>query len=103
MNDEAIEEYKKAVKLHPKLADVHTKMGIALRNKGLIEEAIVHFSDAKRINPKYGPAWVQLGLTYYTQGLTGSAFEEWEKALQDNPGLKEAENDLRLLKKEDKQ
>jgi tetratricopeptide (TPR) repeat protein len=102
MNDEAIEEYRKAVKLHPRLADVHTKLGIALRNKGLIEEAIVHFSTAKTINPKYGAAWVQMGLSYYMQGLTGSAFEEWEKALANNPGLKEAENYLRLLKKEDK-
>jgi tetratricopeptide (TPR) repeat protein len=37
MNDEAIEEYRKAVKLHPKLPDIHTKLGIALRNKGLVE------------------------------------------------------------------
>jgi len=28
MNDEAIEEYQKAVKLHPKLADVHTKLAL---------------------------------------------------------------------------
>ena len=100
--DKAIEEYKKAVKLHPRLADVHTKLGIALRNKGLTEEAVVHFVNAKKINPKYGPAWVQLGLTYCMQGFTGLAFEEWEKALHDNPGLKEAENYLRLLKKEEK-
>ncbi len=102
MNDEAIEEYRKAVKLHPRLADVHTKLGIALRNNGLIEEAVVHFSTAKSVNAHYGPAWVQLGLSYYMQGLTGLAFEEWEEALKDNPDLKEAENYLRLLKKEDK-
>ena len=52
MNDEAIEEYKKAIRLHPRLSDVHTKLGIALRNKGLVEEAIVHFVKAKVINPK---------------------------------------------------
>jgi tetratricopeptide (TPR) repeat protein len=102
MNDEAIEEYRKAVKLHPKLADVHTKLGIALRNRGNVEEAIVHFVKAKVINPNYGPAWVQLGLSYYMEGLTGLAFEEWEKALRNMPDLKEAENYLRLLKKEDK-
>ncbi len=103
MTDEAIAEYKKALNLHPKLSDVHTKLGIALRNKGLAEESIIHFVDAKTINPKYGPAWVQLGLTYYMQGLTGLAFEEWGKALQNNPGLKEAEYYLRLLKKEEEQ
>jgi tetratricopeptide (TPR) repeat protein len=95
MNDEAIEEYRKAVKLH-------TKLGIALRNKGLIEEAIVHFTRAKAMNPGYGPAWVQLGLSYYMEGLTGLAFEEWEKALEKMPGLTEAENYLKLLKKGEK-
>lgn len=102
MNDEAIGEYQKAVKLHPKLADVHTKLGIALRNKGKTEEAIVHFVKAKVINQGYGPAWVQLGLSYYMEGLTGLAFEEWQKALEINPNLKEAENYLKLLKKEEK-
>jgi tetratricopeptide (TPR) repeat protein len=101
MNDAAVEEYRKAVKLHPKLADVHTKLGIALRNKGMAEEAIVHFVKAKVINPHYGPAWVQLGLSYYMEGLTGLAYEEWQKALEFNPTLKEAENYLKLLKKEE--
>jgi tetratricopeptide (TPR) repeat protein len=102
MNDEAIEEYKKAVKLHPRLADVHTKLGIALRNKGLVEEAVVHFVMAKSINPNYGPAWIQLGLSYYMQGFAGLALEEWEKALENDPNLKEAENYLKLIKKEEK-
>ena len=102
MNDEAIVEYQKAVKLHPKLPDIQTKLGIALRNKGLVEEAIVHFVKAKMINPKYGPAWVQLGLSYYMRGLSGLAFEEWQEALKNIPDLKEAENYLKLLKKEEK-
>ncbi|MEM2919035.1 MAG: tetratricopeptide repeat protein [Candidatus Altiarchaeota archaeon] len=33
MNDRAIEEYRKAIQLRPNLADVHTKLGIAVRNK----------------------------------------------------------------------
>lgn len=101
MNEEAIEEYRKAVKLHPRLADVHTKLGIALRNTGRTEDAIVHFVKAKVINPGYGAAWVQLGLSYYMSGLTGLAFEEWTKALENISNLKEAENYLKLLKKED--
>jgi tetratricopeptide (TPR) repeat protein len=101
MNEEAIEEYRKAVKLHPQLSDVRTKLGIALRNSGKVEEAIVQFVKSKVINPNYGPAWVQLGLSYYMAGLTGLAFEEWEKALQHMPNLKEAENYLRLFKKGD--
>jgi tetratricopeptide (TPR) repeat protein len=102
MTDQAIEEYRKAIGLHSKLADVHTKLGIALRSKGRMEEAIVHFVKAKLINPNFGAAWVQLGLCYYMSGLGGLAFEEWQKALEYNPHLKEAENYLKLLKKEEK-
>jgi tetratricopeptide (TPR) repeat protein len=100
MNDEAIEEYQKAIKLFPRLPDVHTKLGIALRNKGAVEDAIIHFSKAKELNAQYGPAWIQLGLSYYMKGLTGLAFEEWENALRQIPNLKEAKTYLSLLKKE---
>jgi tetratricopeptide (TPR) repeat protein len=100
MNDEAIEEYQKAIKLFPRLPDVHTKFGIALRNKGALEDAIIHFTKAKELNPQYGPAWIQLGLSYYMKGLTGLAFEEWENALRQIPNLKEAKTYLSLLKKE---
>ena len=102
MLDEAIEEYRKAIKLHSKLPDIHTKLGIALRNKGQTEDAIVHFVKAKAINPRYGAAWVQLGLSYYIAGMTGLAFEEWERAVENMPNLKEAENYLKLLRKEEK-
>ncbi|UCG79169.1 MAG: tetratricopeptide repeat protein [Nitrospirota bacterium] len=100
MYEDAVLEYRKAIRLQPNFPDVHTKLGIALRSLGNIEEAIVHFSKAKDINDKYGPAWVQLGLTYYIKGLTGLAFEEWEKALNQNPNLKQAETYLKLLKKD---
>ncbi|TAL23018.1 MAG: tetratricopeptide repeat protein, partial [Nitrospirae bacterium] len=102
MYDDAIEEYTKALKLHPLLADVRTKLGMSLRSKGLYEEAIVHFTKAKEVNPGYGQAWVQLGLTYYMKGLKDLAFEEWERALKQNPNLKEAKTYIQLLKKEEK-
>ncbi len=101
LNDEAIEEYNKALRFSPMLADVLTKLGIALRNKGLHEDAIIQFSKAKEINPNYGPAWVNLGVTYYSQGLTGLAIEEWEEALRRNPDLKDAKLYLRLMKKQE--
>ncbi len=101
MYDEAIEEYRKALKLAPDFPDVHTKMGMALRSIGRYEDAIVHFQTAKQINPRYGPAWIQLGLTYYMKGLTGLAIQEWEAALKSNPKLKEAENYLRFIRKEE--
>lgn len=100
--DDAVEEYRKAVKLHPGAADVNTKLGIAMRSKGKYEDAVVYFVKAKEINPDYGQAWVQLGLTYYMKGMIGLALEEWESALRFNPKLSEAKTYLQLLRKEDK-
>ncbi len=101
--DDAIDEYRKALKLSPAFPDVHTKLGIALRYNGRYEEAILHFNKAKEINPAYGPAWVQLGLTYYMKGLTGLAVQEWEAALRQNPNLKDARYYLQIIKKEEQQ
>ena len=101
-NQEAIEEYRKALKLSPTFPDVHTKLGIALRNIGEYEEAIMHFNSAKELNPSYGPAWVQLGITYFMKGLSGLAVEEWEEALRINPNLKDARYYLEIIKREEK-
>jgi tetratricopeptide (TPR) repeat protein len=98
-HDDAIEEYRKALKLRPDLPDIQTRLGIALREKGLYDEAVSVLTDAKKNKPNYGPAWVQLGLTYYMQGFTGLAFEEWENALKRIPDLKEAEMFLDLFGK----
>jgi tetratricopeptide (TPR) repeat protein len=102
MYDDAIEEYEKAAKLHPRAADVLTKLGVALRSKGEYETAVIHFVKAKEINPDYGQAWVQLGLTYYMKGMIGLALEEWENALKYNPKLDDAKTYLTLLRKEEK-
>ncbi|GBD98393.1 lipoprotein NlpI [bacterium BMS3Abin07] len=100
MYEDAVVEYRKAIKLQSRFPDVHTKLGIALRSMGKIEEAIIHFNTAKELNRDYGPAWIQLGLTYYIKGLSGMAFEEWENALIHNPDLKQAMTYLKLLKKD---
>jgi tetratricopeptide (TPR) repeat protein len=99
--DDAIDEFKKAVKLRPGLPDIHTKLGVALREKKYFNEAVTELTIAKNANPNYGPARVELGLTYYMQGLTGLAFEEWEEAIEKRPDLREAKIFLGLFKKGD--
>lgn len=83
--DEAIEEYRKALRISPDFADIITRLGIALREKGRYDEAIKEFSRAKECNPRYIPARLHLGLTYYSQGFYGLAEEEWQEALVFDP------------------
>ncbi len=80
--DEALEEYRKALRMRPNLVDIVTKIGIALREKGELDEAIRMFMTAKEIHPKYSQAIIHLGITYYIKGFFSLAKSEWA-SLQD--------------------
>lgn len=98
--DEAVEEYKKALRMSPNFVDVVTKAGIAYRDKGMYDDAVAEFIRAKQINPRYLPAWIHLGITYYMKGFVGMAVEEWEKALEIDPEGKEAHMYLKFVRRE---
>jgi len=99
MSAEAVEEYRKALKLKP-MADVYAKLGVALRELGDKEGAAKELEKAREINPEYASATVQLGLTYYYMGRTDEAFSLWEDALVKNPDLKEPRTFLKMFRKE---
>lgn len=83
--DDAIEEYKKALRLASNFADIITQLGISYRDKGRFDEAIKEFNNAKASNPRYVPARLHLGITYYSQGFYGLAEKEWTQALEMEP------------------
>lgn len=97
---EALEEYKKAIKLRPTFVDIITKIGITYREKGLYNEAIREFTKAREINPRYPAARVNLGITYYMKGFIDLAVNEWETALKENPNNSDAEMYLKFIKAE---
>lgn len=96
--DEAIDEYRKALRLSPTFADIITQLGIALRDKGKFDEAIQEFNRAKEQNPRFIPARLQLGVTYYSQGFYGLAEEEWQGALAIDPGNTTVKTYLNFVK-----
>ena len=83
--DEAIEEYRKALRFSPSFADILTQLGIALRDKGRHDDAVKEFNRAKDVNPQYIPARLHLGITYYSGGFYNLAEEEWQEALKIDP------------------
>jgi tetratricopeptide (TPR) repeat protein len=97
--DEAIEQYERAIKLRPGLADIQTKYGVALRERGRPDEAMEQFVAAKKARTDYCPAMIQLGLSYYRKGMKDEAVKEWQSALEVEPDNKEAETFLDLAKK----
>jgi len=76
--DEALEEYRKALRLCPEFPDIITKVGIILREQGAYDEAIRVFLRAKEVSPEYSLASIHLGITYYMSGFLDLAREEWE-------------------------
>jgi len=99
--DEAIREYKEALRINPELAEAHLNLGIALKAKEDMEGAIREFREALKINPRYAEVHNILGVTLYlyTRGDMEGAIEEFREALRINPELAEAHTNLGILLK----
>jgi tetratricopeptide (TPR) repeat protein len=48
---EAIDYFKKALKINPADANLHKNLGVALKKQGDLDDAMHHFSKALDINP----------------------------------------------------
>ena len=59
--DEAIAEYRKAIRLKPDLAEAHHNLGIALASQGKLDEAIAEYRKAIRLKPDVAEAHINLG------------------------------------------
>jgi tetratricopeptide (TPR) repeat protein len=54
--EEAISQFKEALKVRPDYANAHNNLGVMLARKGQMEEAIARFSEALKILPAYTEA-----------------------------------------------
>lgn len=97
---EAIEEYRKAIRLCPNFPDFHSRLGTAYRENGMPDEAEASFRTALKINPKYADAYTNLGLVFYHKGEVASAIQNWEEALRIYPQNNMAQVYLKLAKGE---
>jgi tetratricopeptide (TPR) repeat protein len=86
---EAVEEYKKALRLCPAFADIRTKLGVAYRENGQKELSIKELSQAVETKPSYQQARIQLGVTYYSSGAKDKAAKAWQEVLK-----KDKENEI---------
>ena len=98
LHAEAVAEYRRAVDLGPRFADLRTKLAVALRERGDYETALEEFQEALKVNPKYVPAYLHLGMTYYMRGLVERAERVWKTALKASPGDKSVQVYLEFLK-----
>jgi Flp pilus assembly protein TadD len=94
--DEAIGEYKKALRLQPNHANAHNNLGLAYDSLGRTDEAIEELMLALRITPDIPEAHNNLGNFYYKKGRMDEATDEYKEAIRLRPDYPEAHNNLGL-------
>ncbi len=85
MYDEAIQEFKKALKLGPNFFDIRLDYAVTLRDCGQVEEAVYELDKILKSKPDYVAAYIHLGICYYKQGYIGFAIDAWQKGYALNP------------------
>ena len=83
--DEAIAEYREAMRLKPDFAEAHINLGVALRDQGKLDEAIAEYREALRLKPDHAEAHSNLGLALSDQGKLDEAIAEYREAIRLKP------------------
>ncbi len=87
-NNEAIANYRAAIKLHPKGSGLHTELGDLLfhsDDRVLQAQAEAQFEIALAINPRDAQAELELGMLEARAGNLKAAYADYTRALQLNP------------------
>ncbi len=76
--EEAIEEYKQAIRINPDDAEAHVNLGVAYVKLGMYKEAIEAYKQAIKIDSDYAEAYYMLGVVYVFLNDSGSALEQYK-------------------------
>jgi tetratricopeptide (TPR) repeat protein len=84
--DEAIAEYRKALRLEPENAAVHFGLGkIYYNEKQLYHEAVAEYEQAIQLDPKFIDAHMNLADLYQEKGLYQEAIARYDQVLSIDP------------------
>lgn len=83
--DAAILEYKAAIEINDKIADLHLKLGLNYRAQGINDLAVEEFSLADSLNPTDPNPDYYISRTYASIGEFGKAAQYAETAVRDSP------------------
>ncbi len=88
--DEAITNFRRALALKPDYGEVHSNLGIALRDHGKLEDAVASYRRALAIKPDLPETYSNLGIALRDQGRLEEALANFDRALELRPGFAEA-------------
>jgi Flp pilus assembly protein TadD/serine/threonine protein kinase len=92
--DEAIAEFRHAIRLKMDYAEAHNNLGVALRYKGQLDEAIAEFRNAIRLKKDYAEPHIYLGVALRDKGQLDQAIAEYRHAIRLKEDNAEAHNNL---------
>jgi tetratricopeptide (TPR) repeat protein len=96
MHNEAIQEYRSAIRLCPHFADIRLQLAEVYREMGDMSAARYELEESIRIRPDFGPARVALGVLMLVSGHRQEAIKVWEEAMRRDPNNKAADMYLRI-------
>jgi len=92
--DEAIGEYRQAVRMMPNHFKAYYNLGVIYDQKGDANKAVDNLKMSITINPGFANAHYNLAILYHKQGLTDEAIRHYRKVIDLIPDDFEARNNL---------
>jgi len=95
--EKGIENYKKALQLHPAHAEFHNGLGVLYYSNKSYARAFEEYRRAIKSDPYYAEAYNNLGLIYFDQQQYDAAQEAFLKTLYLKPDFAEVYNNLAMV------
>ena len=96
--DKAMAAYKQAVELSEKSFDSATALGNLHLMKNQPQQARQNFQAAIKMKPSDPLAYLGLGNSYFMEKKTAEAIRAFEQVIEKSPGVREAQEQLQVLK-----
>jgi hypothetical protein len=92
--NEAISQYREALRLKPNDADAHYDLANALYRKGLWDEAISQYREDLKLSPDDPEGHNNLGVVLFQKGNRNEAITQFQEALRLKPDYANAQKNL---------
>lgn len=94
--EEAISQYREALRIRPAYATARTNLGAALSKQGKLDEAVANYTEVLRAKPDMAEAHLNLGAALASQGKIDEAISRYQQAVRLKPDYADAYANLGL-------